>query len=188
MLPKIKVPQVGCTLRSLSHNLALLPPKTTVKVQWHSLQESYISKKSINILLVPFPFDILGTAFSVAEVVEKANSNYFNISPNWIETEANNAGTSISHSNLVLFMKALIKEAELHVGAVDIVIFPEASMNDETFKKLRDDVLKKVNVFIAGVIGSSQEKETGSGFSGNAAAVSFVPHRNTKDIFHRVSE
>ena len=36
VLPKTRTAQVGCTLRTMSHHLALLPPQSRVVARWHT--------------------------------------------------------------------------------------------------------------------------------------------------------
>ena len=67
--PKTMTPQVGCTLRSFSHNLALLPSKNTVVTNWlfasdkQDEDDDIPEDKPFNLLLIPFPFHISGMAF-----------------------------------------------------------------------------------------------------------------------------
>ncbi len=53
--PKTRTPQVGCTLRSLSHNLALLPPVGDVQTVWRMWNTIDPNSDSFNLLVVPFP-------------------------------------------------------------------------------------------------------------------------------------
>ena len=55
MQPKTRTPQVGCTLRSLSHNLALLPPVGDVQTVWRMWNTIDPNSDSFNLLVVPFP-------------------------------------------------------------------------------------------------------------------------------------
>ncbi len=52
--PKTTTAQVGCTLRSLSHHLALLPPWGEVKTTWRFA--SQFASGILNMLVVPFPY------------------------------------------------------------------------------------------------------------------------------------
>jgi hypothetical protein len=47
--PKTNTPQVGCTLRSLSHNLALLPPRGVVATSWLFMHPSEMDAGPFNI-------------------------------------------------------------------------------------------------------------------------------------------
>lgn len=62
--PKSRTPQVGYTLRSLSHNLALLPSVGEVRTEWRlAAWESVETTKPLNLLLVPYPYRVEGTCF-----------------------------------------------------------------------------------------------------------------------------
>jgi hypothetical protein len=71
--PKTMTPKVGCTLRSLSHHLALLPPRGEVETNWvFWLPLGRSSEEPLNILLVPFPFHIDGRCFSTGSATALA--------------------------------------------------------------------------------------------------------------------
>jgi hypothetical protein len=62
VLPKSLTPSVGCTIRSLSHHVALLPPRTTIAPEWiWSTTERAADRPDsklpydVRLLLVPFP-------------------------------------------------------------------------------------------------------------------------------------
>ena len=65
VLPKSRVAQVGYTLRSLSANLALLPPRASVRCQWAEpvAQLRDDDRATLDILLIPAPFEINGVDF-----------------------------------------------------------------------------------------------------------------------------
>lgn len=67
--PKTRTPNVGCTLRSLTHHLALLPSCGQIEVNWNNnFLHSDNTRKPFNILFIPFPFSINGKDF-----IEKGN-------------------------------------------------------------------------------------------------------------------
>lgn len=62
--PKARTPQVGCTLRSLSHHLALLPPTGDITTSWMiAVPEHQLTDQVLNLLLVPFPYRIDASCF-----------------------------------------------------------------------------------------------------------------------------
>lgn len=74
VLPKSRTPMLGCTLRSLSHNLALLPPRGLARAYWlpsegqnstadQGRKLSQSQSKPLNCLLVPMPFKISARDF-----------------------------------------------------------------------------------------------------------------------------
>lgn len=59
--PKTMTPQLGCTLRSWSHHLALLPAATQVTTEWCIAENQFdfgSHDRALNLLLVPFPYRI----------------------------------------------------------------------------------------------------------------------------------
>src|SRR5262249_19617503 len=66
VLPKSRTSPVGNTLRSLSRNLSLLPPQGVVRTVWYpprSISAPVSEQKTMNLLLVPFPFHISAQSF-----------------------------------------------------------------------------------------------------------------------------
>jgi len=63
VLPKGRTPDVGCTFRSLTHNLSFIEG-SGLNVSWFS-DEGISNKKydPINVLLVPFPFEVSAKSF-----------------------------------------------------------------------------------------------------------------------------
>ncbi|WP_204323251.1 hypothetical protein, partial [Streptococcus pneumoniae] len=54
VLPKSRTPAVGCTTRTLSHNLALVPPQGIVNFTWYRERVPFPGdREPLNLLLVP---------------------------------------------------------------------------------------------------------------------------------------
>ena len=69
VLPKSRTPKVGCTIRSLSHNLALLPGRGMARAYWRlapplSEQHEAPADRPFNVMVVPTPYRIRASAFS----------------------------------------------------------------------------------------------------------------------------
>jgi hypothetical protein len=167
--PKVKVPQVGCTLRSASHNLALLPPAHSVRVQWNSLAGIYRRRQSINILAIPFPFNVVGTAFKPIKHKSGQSNRYFKIEPNWLSSSENPTGKHFEE-----LISHLASEAMEQVGKIDIVIFPEGAMNLSSYKHVYKKLKNSTDILIAGVIDEADNGKSTKAFVGNAACVSFI--------------
>ncbi len=60
VLPKARTAAVGCTMRSMSHHLALLPPRGVARASWTPSLGEHLRPhdRQMNLLLVPFPFSI----------------------------------------------------------------------------------------------------------------------------------
>lgn len=141
--PKGRTPRVGCTMRSLSHNLALLPPAGFVTTHWQRplVTPPDDDDANLNLLLVPLPYTIHPDWFDVGED-DATGTGWFDLHPRWLR-EANRIET---------FTLDLVKEARLRVaGPVHGVLFPEYALNWPLFKSLRRSLAEVgVEFLIAG--------------------------------------
>lgn len=85
VLPKARTAQIGCTIRSLSHNLALLPPRGRVRARW-ARSPSGASRETLNILMIPYPFRMHTRDFQVAETSQNDSASWgsFKVNPGWL--------------------------------------------------------------------------------------------------------
>ncbi|WP_271593084.1 hypothetical protein [Bradyrhizobium sp. CCBAU 65884] len=138
--PKARTPRVGCTLRSLTHNLALLPPAGVVTTHWQRPPATPSdSDANLNLLLVPLPYTIHPGWFDVGT---DKGVGWFELRPKWLR-EAR---------KIRLFIDELVQSAKRRVdGKIHGVIFPEYSLNWPLFKELRDMLAEHdVEFLIAG--------------------------------------
>lgn len=72
VLPKARTPESGCTLRSLTHHLALLPGSGVLRAEWNVIgganldadkRKEVSATGALNVLLVPFPYVVHGMDF-----------------------------------------------------------------------------------------------------------------------------
>lgn len=117
--PKTRTPQVGCTINALSHHLALLPPSTEVSTVWQLGVPKKRFEKSLNLLLVPFPYRIADDAF-VASRAQSRKGKYFSVEPTWLR--------ELDISGFIKFVRGLIARSKEHVKEVDGVVFPEGAL------------------------------------------------------------
>ncbi len=128
ILPKARVAPVGCTVRSLSHHLALLPPFGEVQAQWLSLFSPDVQEdSSLNLLLVPFPYEIDGHAFEVGRGSSRSG-HYFRIRQTWLDA---------SRHQLPRFLRTLVAEAKKQVGRVDCLVLPELALDKKLAKQVK---------------------------------------------------
>lgn len=179
--PKTQVPIVGCTIRSLSKNLALLPPETKVRVNWNTHIRESSNDNSFNILAIPFPFNIDAASFNESESnQEDPNDDFglFSVEQTWLYEVDRKNDDGIPKSgkdphpdttkSLVTLVKKLVDEAKKHVNKVDVVIFPELALDYHSYdainkfltfdnEKQPEDVF---SLFISGVHheGANQKK------------------------------
>lgn len=88
--PKTNTPEVGCTLRSLSHNLALLPPASLVTTSWlFATTRASRFDHPLNLLLVPFPYVVRGRSFTANPFSGDAPVGFFSVDvTSWLPAEA----------------------------------------------------------------------------------------------------
>jgi len=134
--PKGRVAEVGCTLRNLSRNLSITGPVGSVRCSWQQLAGEPRGKsgESLDILLVPIPFELNALSFKAAPESGKADRwGNFTVNQSWIATEE-------QQDELRERVKALIQEAKKDVATINAVVFPEYALTYELFTKLMDDV------------------------------------------------
>lgn len=147
VLPKALTPEVGCTLRSLSHNLALLPAAGAVRPEWYIAidnrravgKENEQSPKgvaatpdphSLNLLVIPFPYVVRGTDFRVSRPPEPAFDDspkidgYFEVQQGWLKHD----GDPIDDNDFATFIIELVAVAQTEVGSIGGIVFPEGSL------------------------------------------------------------
>lgn len=129
VLPKSRVAQVGCTLRSLSANLALLPPRAAVRCQWAEpvgpLRND--DRATLDILLVPAPFKIDGIDFEEVPSHDGTQGQRpwgnFSLAQSWLDDP----------QSLVRITEDLISKAQKQTRSLNAVMFPEYALNWEVF-------------------------------------------------------
>jgi len=148
--PKTRTPQVGCTLRSFTHNLALLPPAGEVRTYWRYADVAPdATGKPLNLLIVPFPFEIPPNCFQgkAAKFEHKyMKMGFFDIEQKWLR--------GVTAEELEDFITALIADAKPEIEEVHGVVFPEASLSYDLAEKLAVLLEKHAHLemFLAGVI------------------------------------
>jgi len=139
VVPKSRTPGVGCTMRALSHNLALVPPKGIVDMRWYrQLRPVAEDLEPLNLLLVPFPFHIPASAFRAHGQSRHPSSGtqrwgWFEIEQTWLgqkETKVDLRG------QIAEFVCALLDAAEADVGRVHGIVLPEYSLDWECYAKV----------------------------------------------------
>lgn len=173
VMPKSRTPVVGCTLRSLSHNLALLPPGGEVRVRWLSPHEvdAQPDVRPLKMLVVPYPYQIEAECFEPVDVASVAAPatpwGWFHIAPRWLGT-GGRAELLARAGEFADFVVELIEEAGRDGEPVSAVILPEAALNEVFFATLFDAILRrcpKVETLISGT--SEKRDEDGKIRTGN---------------------
>ncbi|MEL7311896.1 MAG: hypothetical protein AAFN07_10320 [Pseudomonadota bacterium] len=143
VLPKQHTPQRGFTLRSLTHNLSLhLSPD--VFVVWRLL-EIEKSPELLNVLLIPWPFEISSSSFEYldelgAEIAD--GFSYFSFVPDGIKK---------TELECIRVFEEGIEAAQASVGKIHMVVFPELALSESLYKKIESSALEKGIILVAGV-------------------------------------
>lgn len=123
VLPKSHTPALGCTLRSLTHNLALHPSATQIESRWYNYQRfgRYKVRKSLNILIVPIPYRISPDDF-VGHELQDSTYHGFTIRQSWLDRNPE------AHAQDI---RELIDQCAREKTLPDVIVFPEAALNRE---------------------------------------------------------
>ncbi|WP_204165197.1 hypothetical protein [Methylobacterium radiodurans] len=129
--PKARTPDVGCSLRNLSHNVALLPPRGIMRVHWLTppTVQSLEDDTSLNLLLVPFPYAIRTSSFRSRRATPPGSPvawGWFEVHQDWLGADAD---------LVVDLVRALLRQAEDH-EQIHGIVFPELSLSYEVYERL----------------------------------------------------
>lgn len=135
VLPKSRIAQVGCTLRSLSANLALLPPRAAVRCQWAEPVGAlrHDDRATLDILLIPAPFEIQGIDFEEVPPHDGKHGQRpwgnFSLRQSWLEDRSKlDRITSITED--------LITQAKKQTKSLNAIMFPEYALNWDGFDQI----------------------------------------------------
>jgi hypothetical protein len=153
VMPKSRVPAAGCTIRSLSHNLALLPPKGRIRTRW-AQQPAAVQVEdfpTFNLLLVPYPYEI--SSIDVTPHPEDDGDpakewGRFTVKPGWFERKPETIGRSGEKfenqadalEQFLKFVDALISDQP--DGVINGLVFPEGALTTQVFEGLAQHILE----------------------------------------------
>ena len=153
VLPKARTSSVGCTLRSLSHHLALLPPRGVARGHWtpYCSLTPPSDEQHMNLLLVPFPYTVKPNAFKGRQGHGGKGTRwgFFSVEQNWLGGK--HGPTS---SDIAKFVETLAFEARKEVDGIHAVVFPELALDDSTYGTLQKELpksLPELELLVAGV-------------------------------------
>lgn len=124
VLPRMHTPQNGLTERSLSLHLPLCDA-SEVTPQW--LSNAFLQSDSINLLLIPWPFEVRVSQFretTSADIRVPKGFGFFTF-------------TDDSPEDLTERVQALHARATRKLGRIDGVVLPELSITGQQFGDLR---------------------------------------------------
>lgn len=152
--PKSRTPPVGCTLRSLSHHLALLPPRGQVRARWvQPVFPDQTARRSdglgLGLLLIPYPYTIVDEAFSDVAVQGKEGWGWFGVRAAWLPQN----GDRTKRNAFVEFVLQLVRQARQRGDRVDAVVLPELALNFVQFTGLARALARdeKIEFLISGI-------------------------------------
>ncbi len=166
--PKSRTPGVGCTLRTLSHNLALLPPRGTVRATWQRppWPLTHDDQAPLNLLLIPYPFHVSATAFRADYRVSPTDAKkerqtpwgWFDLKQQWLlgdvqGEEATERERQRRVEALATFTIGLVAAAKRDVGSVHGVVFPEYSLDWDCYELLVERIrgaVPEIEFLVAG--------------------------------------
>jgi hypothetical protein len=152
--PKTNTPVVGCTLRSMSKHLALLPSRKSVATSWlYGTTSRSESNDPFNILLIPFPYFIEGSCFVASEGSPAISDGmgFFDIDMRWLR----HGFRKVARREIADFISTMIEHAKLEVGEIHAVVMPEASLNWGDTDTIADQLGKRwseLELFVTGVL------------------------------------
>jgi hypothetical protein len=151
VLPRMHTPQNGLTERSLSLYLSLCEA-SEVTPQW--LSNPFLQSDSMNLLLIPWPFDVLVKQFRETPDTAGRLPEDFGFFTFTLDSE-------VRPDNLTEFVEALHAEGKRKLGRIDGVVLPELSITDEQFRALRKR-LPQDCFLVAGVGRSGADSRRGT--------------------------
>lgn len=162
--PKTVTPQVGVTLRSFSHHLALLPSIGEVRTEWVPVASVGTDgrqepREHCNLLLVPYPYQVRGEVFSDAGMLsadrDEQAFRYFDVKQCWLRR----GDREIHGSEFVdEFLTPLCRDAQREVGTVHGIVLPELALSAPLAADICEHVktMAGMELFIAGVLRAPQ--------------------------------
>lgn len=171
--PKSHTAQIGATIRSITQNLALLPPPSRMGATWQRVTGTFGTDKNLNILLVPLPYVFdENWVIPLASGDESGHWGWFDLQQGWLPK---------SERVLSDFVSALIAQAERSGDTVHVVMFPELALTWRHHQDIVELLAEKHPKLEFVVSGSSTNCETAEG---NFALTSSISRLNDRPIIH----
>ena len=149
---KALTPRVGCTIRSLSQNLALMPASGIMQGGWQSTDKSITSptQSSFRCILIPYPYKIGDGCFKISG--DKKHWKWFKLEQNWLPNES-------QLPDFLNFIDRLIEQAR--IGETDeleihALVFPEYALDWATYRAVVEHVKDRHDDIEFIISGSSQ--------------------------------
>jgi hypothetical protein len=147
--PKSRTPRVGCTIRSLTHNLALLPGRGIVEMRWHYLPSDTTKSDhdALNLVLIPFPYNISAKCFKKSTEKpsdEKQQWMWFEMDQRWLrkrpDVSKDAAEITKCQNEIADFIHMVVDKALDDIEHVHGVVLPELAMDWDTYDVVCDRI------------------------------------------------
>jgi hypothetical protein len=147
--PKTCTPSVGCTLRSLTHHLALLPSIGTVTTRWYVPDRAQQDGEPFNLLIVPYPFSVPGRSFKSSRGHFPGNKNdrTFTLDPDvWMQGAA--------PADFAKFLCELMEAAKLELEPIHAIVLPETALRLQFASDVAQILAQntKLDLFLTGAV------------------------------------
>ena len=153
--PKTRTADVGCTLRSLSHNLALLPQAGAFATRWFPVPGGSPTLKEespFNLMVVPYPYVLDGTCLRESAAPSTSNARFFETRQTWLPA----GSVQRSSDKIAAAIGRLIRQAKRQVNRVHGVVLPEGSLSAPIASSVAKKLAKyDIELFITGVLDHS---------------------------------
>lgn len=171
VLPKSITTSKGCTIRSLSHHLSLLPCRTILEPEWllSSRRADRVDRDELRLLLVPFPYAIPKISFKLSfprtYMAGKAyHPAFFKLWPQWLSRRGKGKidGKTLADT----LIKPLIQRAKLASGGrvPHGVVLPECALTREVANELVAELADSgIEFLITGIL--EHDKATGATYN-----------------------
>jgi hypothetical protein len=148
VLGKAHTPQRGCTVRSISHNLALYTP-AEINSFWRGPYDSAGGKLDVfNLLLLPWPTAVSATDFHVSTQrvhdhapIPDLPNRYFEYAPCLKETP----------TELARRVTQALKQANAYANQIHGIVLPEMALTPAQFMAVETVAIRNQAVLISGV-------------------------------------
>ena len=164
--PKCSTPAVGCTLRSMTHHLALLPPIGNVTTHWYIAGRAERGLGPFNILVVPYPYSLPGGSFRAG-----ADSFPAPTSDKTFSLDPPPCVNGVTEDQFTDYLCDLIKAAKPEVETVHAIVLPETALGLQFASNVAQKLAPrepKLDFFVTGAVSGA-----GAELRNNAAMFRF---------------
>lgn len=157
VFPKSRISISGCSHRNFSRNLTMLPKAGSVRCHW-LFQPNDVAEDDdvpVDILIIPYPFTLKARSFRASPTQSAKDSMpsgaKFKERPNWCNFDLKQDW--LAEEDPTELAEGLLRAAKTDVDSVNGIVFPEYSLDFETFVSLCKRLKKlepKLEFIVAG--------------------------------------